>query len=222
MAAQAPPELIGIHTNMAGCRSTRDRHAALGRQCRLPAGLSADEKLACDLLAFVVQERSLRALHGVAPANAVRNRGFTGRPGRLDDRSRRAQLRDDRAVHRRPAGKPDARRRPRQLHALLADEHGCLFRSPLPGNTFNYFTPKGVNIPVAVSVFPDELYQPPRSWAEKAYPKLIHFNKARQGRSLCRLGTAADSLRKNCAPASDRCADSWSQSTSSQMAIRRG
>jgi len=48
-------------------------------------------------------------------------------------------------------------------------------------NTFNYFAPKGVNIPVAVSVFPDELYLPPRSWAEKAYPKLIHFNKVAKG-----------------------------------------
>ena len=48
-------------------------------------------------------------------------------------------------------------------------------------NTFNFFSPKGVNIPVAVSVFPDELYLPPRSWAEKAYPKLVHFNKVAKG-----------------------------------------
>jgi pimeloyl-ACP methyl ester carboxylesterase len=48
-------------------------------------------------------------------------------------------------------------------------------------NTFNYFSPKGVNIPVAVSVFPDELYQAPRSWTEKAYPKLVHFNKVAKG-----------------------------------------
>jgi pimeloyl-ACP methyl ester carboxylesterase len=48
-------------------------------------------------------------------------------------------------------------------------------------NTVNYFSPKGVNIPVAVSVFPDELYLPPRSWAEKAYPNLVHFNKVAKG-----------------------------------------
>jgi pimeloyl-ACP methyl ester carboxylesterase len=48
-------------------------------------------------------------------------------------------------------------------------------------NTFNYFSPKGVNIPVAVSVFPDEIYLAPRSWAEKAYPKLIHFKKVAKG-----------------------------------------
>ena len=40
---------------------------------------------------------------------------------------------------------------------------------------------RGVKIPVAVSAFPDEIYQAPRSWAEKAYPKLIHYNKLPKG-----------------------------------------
>jgi hypothetical protein len=44
-----------------------------------------------------------------------------------------------------------------------------------------YFSAKGVSIPVAVSVFPDELYPAPRSWAEKAYPKLIYYNKLPKG-----------------------------------------
>ena len=44
-----------------------------------------------------------------------------------------------------------------------------------------YFNAKGVSIPVAVSVFPDELYPAPKSWAEKAYPKLIHYNKLPKG-----------------------------------------
>src|SRR4029434_2637845 len=44
-----------------------------------------------------------------------------------------------------------------------------------------YFNAKGVKIPVAVSVFPDELYPAPRSWAEQAYPKLIHYNKLDKG-----------------------------------------
>jgi pimeloyl-ACP methyl ester carboxylesterase len=39
-----------------------------------------------------------------------------------------------------------------------------------------FFDVKGVEIPVGVSVFPDELYPAPQSWAEKAYPNLIHFN----------------------------------------------
>ena len=44
-----------------------------------------------------------------------------------------------------------------------------------------FFNVKGVSIPVAVSAFPDELYQAPRSWAERAYPKLIHYNRLDKG-----------------------------------------
>jgi pimeloyl-ACP methyl ester carboxylesterase len=44
-----------------------------------------------------------------------------------------------------------------------------------------FFDVKGVEIPVGVTVFPDELYPAPRSWAEKAYPKLIHFNVVDRG-----------------------------------------
>ena len=53
-----------------------------------------------------------------------------------------------------------------------------------------YFNVKGVSIPVAVSVFPDELYPAPRSWAEKAYPNLISLQHRCQGWSFCRLGAA--------------------------------
>ena len=48
-------------------------------------------------------------------------------------------------------------------------------------NKLPFFVPMGVAIPVAVSAFPDELYQVPRSWAERAYPKLIHYNKLDKG-----------------------------------------
>src|SRR5919106_1605367 len=48
-------------------------------------------------------------------------------------------------------------------------------------NKLSFFGPKGVSIPVAVSVFPDELYQAPQRWAEKAYPKLIHYNRLPKG-----------------------------------------
>ena len=45
----------------------------------------------------------------------------------------------------------------------------------------DFFAPKGVEIPTAVSVFPDEIYAAPRSWAEKAYPKLIYYNRLPKG-----------------------------------------
>jgi pimeloyl-ACP methyl ester carboxylesterase len=44
-----------------------------------------------------------------------------------------------------------------------------------------FFAPKGVTIPTAVSAFPEELYTAPRSWVEKAYPNLIHYNKLSKG-----------------------------------------
>ena len=49
------------------------------------------------------------------------------------------------------------------------------------GSKLAFFAPKGVAIPVAVSAFPDELYQAPRSWTERAYPKLIHYNRLPKG-----------------------------------------
>jgi len=60
----------------------------------------------------------------------------------------------------------------------LVDEHGDFRSAPLLGKANSrIFSVKGVSIPVAVSAFPDEIDLCPRSWAERAYPKLIHYNK---------------------------------------------
>ena len=48
-------------------------------------------------------------------------------------------------------------------------------------NKLNFFEPKHVELPVGVSVFPDEIYAAPKSWAERAYPKLIHYNRLPKG-----------------------------------------
>jgi pimeloyl-ACP methyl ester carboxylesterase len=48
-------------------------------------------------------------------------------------------------------------------------------------NKLPFFEPSGVSIPVAVSAFPGEFYQPPRSWVERAYPKLIHYSQPEKG-----------------------------------------
>ena len=56
-----------------------------------------------------------------------------------------------------------------------------LYWERLHNGGFDFFGVKGVSIPVAVSVLPDELYSAPRSWAERAYPKLIHYNKLDKG-----------------------------------------
>lgn len=44
-----------------------------------------------------------------------------------------------------------------------------------------FFAPKGVTLPVAVSAYPDEIYTAPRSWTEKAFPKLIYYNRPAKG-----------------------------------------
>ncbi len=62
-----------------------------------------------------------------------------------------------------------------------------------------FFAPKNVQIPVAVSVYPDEIYAAPRSWVQKAFPKLIYFNKLRQRRPLRGLGAAGVlCVRRSC------------------------
>lgn len=72
-----------------------------------------------------------------------------------------------------------------------------------------YFNAKGVSIPVAVSVFPDELYQAPRSWTERAYPNLIHFNKLPRV-DTSPPGSNRSSCPRKCARASALCASNKS------------
>ena len=61
---------------------------------------------------------------------------------------------------------------------------------------FNLYNAANVSVPAAVSVFPGENYQAPRSWTERAYHKLIYLQQARQRRTLCGLGTAATVFRR--------------------------
>ena len=64
--------------------------------------------------------------------------------------------------------------------ARTGNRHGSIAGSAARA-AFPFFDVKNVFIPVAVSVFPGELYQAPRSWAERAYPKLIHYNQLDKG-----------------------------------------
>jgi pimeloyl-ACP methyl ester carboxylesterase len=183
MALQAPPELLGIHTNMPGIFPAEIDQAAFSG-APAPAGLSADEKVAYDRLQFVYQkgigygfQMGLRpqTLYGIADSPVGLAAYF------LDHDARSYEL-----ISRVFAGVSEGLTRDDILDNITIT---WLTNTALSGarlywenwGTFGYFNAKGVSIPVAVSVFPDELYPAPRSWAERAYPKLIHYNRVYKG-----------------------------------------
>ena len=179
---QADPGLLGIHTNMAGVIPA-DIDAAAFSGAPAPSGLSADEKLAYERLQFVYQkgiaygfQMGLRpqTLYGIADSPVGLAAYF------LDHDARSYEL-----ISRVFQGQAEGLTRDDILDNVTIT---WLTNTALSGARLyweywgkGYFNAKGVSIPVAVSVFPDELYPAPRSWAEKAYPKLIHYNKLPKG-----------------------------------------
>ncbi len=182
MGVQAPSGLLGIHTNMAGVFPA-DIDGAAFSGAPPPAGLSADEKLAYERLQFVYQkgiaygyQMGLRpqTLYGIADSPVGLAAYF------LDHDARSYAL-----ISRVFAGQTEGLTRDDILDNITIT---WLTNTALSGARLyweywgkGYFNAKGVSIPVAVSVFPDELYPAPRSWAEKAYPKLIHYKKLPKG-----------------------------------------
>ena len=181
MAAQAPPGLIGIHTNFPGAVRD-DVTAAVLSGSAPPAGLDAEEtrlyeKLkefwATDVAYALEMGTHPQTLYGIAdsPVGLAawmldHDAASLAMIGRVFDGQAEGLTRDDVLDN--------------ITHYWLTNtgiSSGRLYRE----NTLSFFGPKGVTIPVAVSVYPDELYQVPRSWAEKAYPKLIHYNKLDKG-----------------------------------------
>jgi pimeloyl-ACP methyl ester carboxylesterase len=183
MGVHAPPELLGIHTNMPGIFPVDiDKAAFAGAPA--PSGLSPDEKLAYEQLQFVYQkgiaygfQMGLRpqTLYGIADSPVGLAAYF------LDHDARSYEL-----ISRVFQGKREGLTRDDILDNITIT---WLTNTALSGarlywenwGKLGYFNAKGVAIPVAVSVFPDELYPAPRSWAERAYPKLIHYNRLDKG-----------------------------------------
>jgi len=182
MGAQAAPELLGIHTNMANVIPLEiDKLAFSGAPA--PANLSADEKLAYERLSFVYAtgigygfQMGLRpqTLYGIADSPVGLAAYF------LDHDARSYEL-----IARVFAGASEGLTRDDVLDnitlAWLTNTGVSGGRLYWENKGASFFAVKGVTIPTAVSVFPDELYPAPRSWAERAYPKLIHYNKLDKG-----------------------------------------
>jgi pimeloyl-ACP methyl ester carboxylesterase len=182
MGLQAPPELLGIHTNMPGIFPAEIDQAAFSGAAA-PSGLSADEKIAYDRVQFVYQkgiaygfQMGLRpqTLYGIADSPVGLAAYF------LDHDARSYEL-----ISRVFQGQAEGLTRDDILDNITIT---WLTNTALSGARLyweywgkGYFNAKGVSIPVAVSVFPDELYPAPRSWTEKAYPKLIHYNRLPKG-----------------------------------------
>lgn len=183
MGVQAAPELIGIHTNMPGIFPAGIDGAAFSG-APAPSGLSADEKLAYERLQFVYQkgiaygyQMGLRpqTLYGIADSPVGLAAYF------LDHDARSYEL-----ISRVFQGQAEGLTRDDILDNITI---AWLTNTALSGARLywefwgksGFFNVKGVSIPVAVSVFPDELYPAPRSWTEQAYPKLIFYNKHDKG-----------------------------------------
>ncbi|MFB9234983.1 epoxide hydrolase family protein [Plantactinospora siamensis] len=190
MAVQAPPELVGIHVNMAGVvppaidvlfqSDITGANNALGH---LPADLSAEERRASEQLDFVWKHVAYGLIMQTRPQTLT---GLADSPAGLA-----AFLLDHDAaslalISRAFAGQPQGLTRDDVLDNITlywltntAISAARLYAE----NTLSFFATKGVSdtVPVAVSVFPDELYEAPRSWAERAYPNLVHYNRLDRG-----------------------------------------
>ena len=147
-----------------------------------PSGLSADEKYAYDQLDFFYQ-------YGLGYAQEMHNHpqtlyGIEDSPIGLAAWMIDHDVRSYELIARVFAGQPEGLTRDDILDNVTlywltntaVSSARLYWESNLP-----FFAPKGITIPVAVSAFPDDIYMAPRSWTEKAYPRLIHYNRLPKG-----------------------------------------
>lgn len=181
MALQTPPGLIGIHTNMPATVPD-DVAKALQFGDPPPAGLSAEEKGAWDQLDTFYK-------HGLGYAQEMANRpqtlyGIADSPVGLAAWMNDHDARSYALITRVFDGQTEGLTRDDILDNVTlywltntaVSSARLYWESKLA-----FFAPKGVPIPTAVSAFPDEIYTAPKSWTEKAYPKLIHYNRLPKG-----------------------------------------
>jgi pimeloyl-ACP methyl ester carboxylesterase len=180
MAVQAPPELMGIHTNMPAV-VPEHINAATFAGAPPPQELSPDERTAYDALTDLYRHIYYAFYQGSRPQTLT---ALADSPVGLATWMLDLEARSLAMIARAFDGQPADLTRDEVLDNVTlywltntaVSSARLYWENKLP-----YFVPKGVTIPVAVKVFPDELYQAPRSWAASAYPRLVHFNKVNKG-----------------------------------------
>jgi pimeloyl-ACP methyl ester carboxylesterase len=173
---------IDRHSHQHACHRPGHIAKALSSGGPPPSGLSADERHAYDQLDFFYK-------HGLGYAQEMMNRpqtlyGIGDSPVRMAAWMLDHDARSYALIARVFDGQREGLTRDDILDIVTlywltnttVSSARLYWESKLA-----FFAPKGVAIPVAVSAFPDELYQAPRSWTERAYPKLIYYNKLDKG-----------------------------------------
>jgi pimeloyl-ACP methyl ester carboxylesterase len=180
MAIHAPDDMLGIHANMPGVIPTEIDKAAFAGQ-PAPAGLSADEKFAYDRLSFFYKDVYYAFYMGWHPQSMV---GISDSPVGLATLMIDHDRRSLELIARSFAGKKEGLTRDDVLDNITLfwlTNSGVSAARLYWENKHPFFAPRNVKIPVAVSAFRDELYQAPKSWAEKAYSNLIYYKKHDKG-----------------------------------------
>src|SRR5688572_15166309 len=194
MGAIAPPELIAIHTNMAST-APPEVFDALRAGEGPPPGVTEDERWAYERL-------ELFMTHGLAYANQMGHRpqtlyGIADSPVGLAAWFLDHDIASYRMIARAFDGEPEGLSRDDVLDNITiawltntAISGARLYWEAMPRtssgfgiekNNVHFFEPFNVTGPIAVTQFPDDLYPVPRSWAERAYPNLIHYGQKPKG-----------------------------------------
>ncbi len=181
MGVEAPPALLGIHTNMAGAVPAEIDKAAFAGAAP-PPDLSPEEKHSYERLAFFYKLDLAYALEmGTRPQTLY---GIADLPIGLAAWILDHDLTSYELIARVFDGASEGLTRDDILDNITLywlTNTGVSSSRLYWENRLSFVAPKGVSVPVAVSVFPDEIYTVSRRWAEQAYPKLIHYNRLPKG-----------------------------------------